>query len=849
MVRRARLAPALGWVLVVLAGAAVVIRVAIATVVLPAATTEPQLVDAAYAGGTGGPAVPVEGPLLTTGLQLRLYTAVTWAFDRHADALTSAREMSVAATVALVLGLIAFAAILRVPAPLIALTIAPLAVIGPIVTLLATLGPAGPAAGWFAFAMAAGAAALLRRDFRWITAGAFTLLGTAFTMPGLLVPVLFGTAAALVMTTRLRPAWCAIAALACVAAALVVTALVRRMRIVPLLDTSERLLMLTAVVIIAALAATITLVRTWSVGIGLGALAAMTTGATAELVLPALLVAALGLLAVTIDEARTAPLASHRAYAGAAAAVAFGGCVAGIFDQPTSGPRPDHAALADWIRTQTAPGIPLAAMPGIWADLDRDLTKSGRSRQRPPRRPLRRRRRRRAARRHRRDPAARRHAARRVRRRPDRTLRARHRQPSPLPDDVQPRVGRHRTGRQQPAQNHRTRTRRTQSRTRRRARHGPARRALPQPHHHRLHHRQPRTGTRLRPTRPRSRPVRSGRTTGDQHDRRGHGRRLATRTATAVRAQHHQGHPSRRRAQLAHPRTDGKLPFLANESRSAMRARKTISALAALLFAGSITFVAAPAADAAATSYVRLAHLSPDTPAVDVTVTAFGKPGEQVIKGVKYGDVSSYQSVQPGSYTIAMRPAGADPKSPPVISATLDATNGHAYTVAGLGKFATLALRVLDDDITLPPAGRAKMRVVNAAPTAGDLSIQRNGTPVITNAKFGQASPYSLVQAGEGKLTLTPKSASDTSLSVTLAAGGVYTVLVLEHNNTLSAQVRLDAKGAQVVPNGPVETGFGGTADTTSGDTDSGLPTLGYILLIGAAIAGGAGALRLARRA
>jgi hypothetical protein len=277
-----------------------------------------------------------------------------------------------------------------------------------------------------------------------------------------------------------------------------------------------------------------------------------------------------------------------------------------------------------------------------------------------------------------------------------------------------------------------------------------------------------------------------------------------------------------------------------------MTARRSLSTIAVLLLTGSLAFVAAPMANAATTSYVRLAHLSPDTPAVDVTVTPFDNPaGAQTIKGVKYGDVSSYQRVPTGTYTIAMRPAGADPKTPPVISATLDATVDHAYTVAGLGKFATLALRVLDDDITLPPPGRAKMRVVNAAPTAGALTIQRDGVAVIKDAPFGQASGYSLVQAGEGKLTLLPKSASDTSLSVTLAAGGVYTVLVLERNNTLTAQVRLDAKGAQVIPNGPVETGYGGTAPS---DGPS-LPTLGYILLLAAAIAGGVGVRRFARRA
>ena len=253
--------------------------------------------------------------------------------------------------------------------------------------------------------------------------------------------------------------------------------------------------------------------------------------------------------------------------------------------------------------------------------------------------------------------------------------------------------------------------------------------------------------------------------------------------------------------------------------------------------------VAVPVPAAAQTgAFLRLAHLSPDTPSVDVTVSAFGTPdGSQVVKGVSYGDVSAYQRIAPGTYTIAMRPAGADPKTDPVISATLDAIDGKAYTVAGLGTFADLALRVLDDDISLPVAGQARMRVVNAAPLAGALSISRDATPVIRNAAFGDASPYTMVPAGPATLTVAPDGTGSTTLPVTLEAGGVYTVLVLQRDGALSAAVRLDARGSAVVPNGGVETGFGGTAAG---------PGLGVrVLLVGcAAAAGGVLVLAVLRR-
>ncbi|MBM7772828.1 hypothetical protein JOD54_003032 [Actinokineospora baliensis] len=248
-----------------------------------------------------------------------------------------------------------------------------------------------------------------------------------------------------------------------------------------------------------------------------------------------------------------------------------------------------------------------------------------------------------------------------------------------------------------------------------------------------------------------------------------------------------------------------------------------------LLVAAILTAVGVAPAHAATGTYLRLAHLSPDTPAVDVTVTNFARPDWSVkLNGVAYGAVSGYQRVEPGTYTIAMRAAGADPKTPPVISATLQATEGRAYTVAGLGTFAALALKVLDDDISLPPQGQARMRVVNAAPKTGELDIDRAGVPVIERAVFGQATTYSLVPAGASVLQVVPKDATPTDLPVSLDPGGVYTVLVLEKNGALTAEVKADAKGAEVVPTGGVETGGGGTSPAL-------VITLGLLVVAGAA--------------
>ena len=130
----------------------------------------------------------------------------------------------------------------------------------------------------------------------------------------------------------------------------------------------------------------------------------------------------------------------------------------------------------------------------------------------------------------------------------------------------------------------------------------------------------------------------------------------------------------------------------------------------ALLAAMALVLAALlPATAAAATgTYLRLAHLSPDTPNVDVTITAFSGRIYQ-LKGVGYGAVSTYQPVDPGTYTVQMRPS-ADPSAAPILTGTVRAEQGRAYTAAVLGPQAGASITLLTDDLTRPGPGNARVR-------------------------------------------------------------------------------------------------------------------------------------------
>jgi hypothetical protein len=255
----------------------------------------------------------------------------------------------------------------------------------------------------------------------------------------------------------------------------------------------------------------------------------------------------------------------------------------------------------------------------------------------------------------------------------------------------------------------------------------------------------------------------------------------------------------------------------------------------------SVPLLLATPADAATGTYLRLAHLSPDTPQVDVYVTSATHPEYSlVLHGVGYGTVSDYQRVSAGRYTVSMRGAGAPASSPPVITTTIDAEQGSAHTVAGTGPNSKLALSVLTDDLTPPPAGQTRVRVINACDMPGPVTVKlADGGSVADSVAFGTSTDYDTVASGSTSLKVQPGATTPIDLPVDLSAGSVFSVLVLHRGGQLTAEAKLDASGPGVAPSGGVETGAGGMAGALDGTVTPGVPLLPIgIGLVAAAAAG-----------
>lgn len=237
--------------------------------------------------------------------------------------------------------------------------------------------------------------------------------------------------------------------------------------------------------------------------------------------------------------------------------------------------------------------------------------------------------------------------------------------------------------------------------------------------------------------------------------------------------------------------------------------------LAGLLWTAFLVLATSPAAHAAEEpGLLRIAHLSPDSPAADVALTPapdgrpVTDPGADVATGLRYGDVDGYRELPAGSYAVSVRPAGTPRTTPPALSARVELSAGEARTLALAGTFADLALVPLPGDPTGPADGTARVRVLAAASAAPALDVAVDGGPVLAaGLPFPSAGGYVAVPGGPATVRLGTGEES-TTLPVDLPAGSVVSLLVLDApGGSLTARTVLDAAAPAVVPAGAVEAG------------------------------------------
>ena len=236
-----------------------------------------------------------------------------------------------------------------------------------------------------------------------------------------------------------------------------------------------------------------------------------------------------------------------------------------------------------------------------------------------------------------------------------------------------------------------------------------------------------------------------------------------------------------------------------------------VAALAAVALVPSTNGAPRAASAVSGTALVRVAHFSPDTAGVDIWVD-----GKKVLENVGYDTVSDYVSLPAGEHDFALRPFGAAATSKPVVSATATLAAGTAYTIAGVGLNQEIRGQIFVDDLAAPPAGRAKVRVIDAVVGTNPIDVVLAGATTFDKVAFAAASPYEPVAPNAYGVRVhesgDPAAVLDVP-NVRVGAGIIYSFAVIGGaGKPLQLVPVVDARGPAVTPQGGAGTGGGGTA-------------------------------------
>jgi len=232
--------------------------------------------------------------------------------------------------------------------------------------------------------------------------------------------------------------------------------------------------------------------------------------------------------------------------------------------------------------------------------------------------------------------------------------------------------------------------------------------------------------------------------------------------------------------------------------------------------------------------WARVGHLSPDTTSVDVALTAVaGGRTLFSVDDVAYGDVSDYWRLAAGTYLVEMVPTGSPAETAPAISEVITVKEGQPITLAVLGPNDDLTTKVIEDDLTPPADGEARVRVLQASTVAESVDITTTtGVAIAGDARQGQVTGYATVDDGPWDLELESDTASSTA-SIDLRSGSVNTLLVLDNaDGGLTIKAISDSGSVSDTPVGGTDTG---AAPAVAGPVGAGWTAAAALALLGLA--------------
>lgn len=214
---------------------------------------------------------------------------------------------------------------------------------------------------------------------------------------------------------------------------------------------------------------------------------------------------------------------------------------------------------------------------------------------------------------------------------------------------------------------------------------------------------------------------------------------------------------------------------------------------------------------------IRVGHLSPDTPPVDVYVN-----GEAAITGLAFPNFTGWITLPAGTYELAVAPAGTSIEDAAIGPAEFNLPGGQFLTISAVGSLeaGTLAPVIADEVFAALGEGEASVTVFHAIEGVGPVDLRTNGTVLIDFLAFPGTFRTAAGVPNDGAFTFT-------------APAGVYDLTVVPNGQT--EPVIFDLAGTELLAGHYYFVAAVGTSDDPQIIVDVTGPERGAELLAAAA--------------
>ncbi len=195
--------------------------------------------------------------------------------------------------------------------------------------------------------------------------------------------------------------------------------------------------------------------------------------------------------------------------------------------------------------------------------------------------------------------------------------------------------------------------------------------------------------------------------------------------------------------------------------------------------AGQSTAPSSAALEQRDEAMVRVVHAIPAGAPIDIYAGDLA-----IFESLAYKTVMPYRVVDGKRYVFSARPAGM-PSAKVLSSNTEGLDDGKYYTVFALpGANNGAHLRVVDDLLTAPSNGRAKLRVVHGSIDAGevDVTVPGGAAALFDGVDFQSVTGYEEIEPLNGPIEIRADgqaAALAIAANVRLEAGHFYTVVIV----------------------------------------------------------------------